>query len=173
MREKARGKRKNKDMQNIKNTVQKREKIIQKSSKFFTEEEKHKIIKELLKTGVTKSEIWEKYTGQQEEHGQLIRWMRKLGYSTKEKTRRPNRTQESIDIINVVHEQREKQRISDLEKRLQEAELFESLQCNKRIVALEKQLQEAEMKAIAFSTMIDIAEKEFAIPIRKKFNTKP
>jgi len=29
------------------------------------------------------------------------------------------------------------------------------------------------MKAIAFSTMIDIAEKEFSIPIRKKVNTKP
>jgi hypothetical protein len=29
------------------------------------------------------------------------------------------------------------------------------------------------MKAIAFSTMVDIAEKEFNIPIRKKYNTKP
>jgi hypothetical protein len=33
-------------------------------------------------------------------------------------------------------------------------------------------LQTAEMKAIAFSTMVDIAEKEFNIPIRKKYNTK-
>jgi hypothetical protein len=37
---------------------------------------------------------------------------------------------------------------------------------------LEKQLQTSEMKAIAFSTMVDIAEKEFNIPIRKKHNTK-
>jgi transposase len=36
-----------------------------------------------------------------------------------------------------------------------------------------KQLRDAELKAIAFSTMVDIAEKEFKIPIRKKLNTKP
>jgi len=34
-------------------------------------------------------------------------------------------------------------------------------------------VKDAEMKAIAFSTMVDIAEEEFKIPIRKKFNTKP
>ena len=35
-------------------------------------------------------EIWEKYTGEEEEHGQLLRWMRQLGYNTGIKTRRPN-----------------------------------------------------------------------------------
>jgi transposase len=50
---------------------------------------------------------------------------------------------------------------------------FETLQLKKRIAELENQLKDAEMKAIAFSTMVDIAEKEFNIPIRKKFNTKP
>lgn len=53
-----------------------------------------------------------------------------------------------------------------------EEESFENLQLKKRIVDLEKQLKDAELKAIAFSTMVDIAEKEFKIPIRKKFNTK-
>ena len=50
---------------------------------------------------------------------------------------------------------------------------FENLQLKRRIAELEKQLKEAELKAIAFSTMVDIAEKEFKIPIRKKYNTKP
>ena len=50
---------------------------------------------------------------------------------------------------------------------------FEVLQMKKRIAELENQLKDAEMKAIAFSTMVDIAEKEFNIPIRKKYNTKP
>ena len=54
-----------------------------------------------------------------------------------------------------------------------EAESFENLQLKKRIAELEKQLKDAELKAIAFSTMVDIAEKEFKIPIRKKLNTKP
>jgi hypothetical protein len=53
------------------------------------------------------------------------------------------------------------------------SEDFETLKLKKRIAELEKQLQTAEMKAIAFSTMVDIAEKEFNIPIRKKYNTKP
>jgi cell division septum initiation protein DivIVA len=52
-------------------------------------------------------------------------------------------------------------------------ESFEVLQLKKRVNELEKQLKDSEMKAIAFSTMIDIAETEFNIPIRKKSNTKP
>ena len=52
-------------------------------------------------------------------------------------------------------------------------ESFEILQLKKRINELENQLKDAEMKAIAFSTMVDIAEKEFNIPIRKKLSTKP
>lgn len=49
-----------------------------------------------------------------------------------------------------------------------EDDSFENLQLKKRIADLEKQLKDAELKAIAFSTMVDIAEKEFKIPIRKK-----
>ena len=51
-------------------------------------------------------------------------------------------------------------------------EEFEHLQLKNRIADLEKQLKDAELKAIAFSTMVDIAEKEFKISIRKKYNTK-
>ena len=54
----------------------------------------------------------------------------------------------------------------------QNDEDFDILKLKKRVAELEKQLQVAEMKAIAFSTMVDIAEKEFNIPIRKKHNTK-
>ena len=50
---------------------------------------------------------------------------------------------------------------------------FEKLQLKKRIDELEKKLKDVEMKAIAYSTMVDVAEKEFNIPIRKKYNTKP
>jgi len=59
------------------------------------------------------------------------------------------------------------------DKTNQDSESFEFLQLKKRIEELEKQLQDAEMKAIAFSTMVDIAERQFNIPIRKKVNTKP
>ena len=72
--------------------------IIQKPNKYFTETEKHQIIRELLDSGCTKAEIWEKYTGQEEEHGQLLRWMRKLGYDSSVKTRRTNLDSKIIDV---------------------------------------------------------------------------
>ena len=134
--------------------------IIQKSGRYFSDEEKHQIIQELFSTGCTKRDIWEKYTGQSEEHGQLLRWMRKLGYNTGIKTRRPN-------FVRNSHSMKKKK------KSVQASDSFENLQLKKRIEELEKQLKDAEMKSIAYSTMVDIAEKEFNIPIRKKLNTKP
>jgi hypothetical protein len=140
-------------------------KIIQKAQKYFTEAEKHKIIQELIARQCTKVEIWEKYTGEEEEHGQLLRWMKQLGYNTGIKTRRPN-------IVSNLYPMAQNKIKPDKPVNL-EAESFENLQLKKRIAELEKQLKDAELKAIAFSTMVDIAEKEFKNPIRKKLNTKP
>jgi len=136
--------------------------IIQKPNKYFTDSEKHHIIQELLSSGCTKREIWEKYTGQEEEHGQLLRWMKQLGYDSSVKTRRPNFMTENV-VIMAKNDNGNAKIIED----------FETLQLKKRISELESQLKDAEMKAILFSTMVDIAEKEFNIPIRKKYNTKP
>ncbi|KXK43129.1 MAG: transposase [Bacteroidetes bacterium OLB11] len=136
--------------------------IIQKPNKYFTDSEKHHIIQELLSLGCTKREIWEKYTGQEEEHGQLLRWMKQLGYDASVKTRRPNFTTENV--VNMAKKDNGNTKT---------IEDFETLQLKKRISELESQLKDAEMKAILFSTMVDIAEKEFNIPIRKKYNTKP
>jgi transposase len=136
--------------------------IIQKPNKYFSDTEKHHILQELLSSGCTKREIWEKYTGQQEEHGQLLRWMRQLGYDCTVKTRRPNfAANNNTDMA---------KKTSPSEKEIED---FETLQLKKKIAELENQLKDAEMKAIAFSTMVDIAEREFNIPIRKKYNTKP
>ena len=41
-----------------------------------------------------------------------------------------------------------------------------------RIKKLEKELEDANLRAEAYSTMIDIAEKQLKIKIRKKSNTK-
>ena len=131
-------------------------KIIQKAGRYFTIPERHELIKEYLTSGCTKEAIWEKYTGQSE-HGTLLKWMRKLGYTTSSKV--------GVATIAVNTSIMSKKALTEQE--------FEKLQLEKRIVELEKQLKEAELKAIAFSTMVDIAEKEFKIPIRKKYNTKP
>ena len=135
-------------------------KIIRKPSKYFSDEEKHFIIKELLSSKCTKRDIWEKYTGQEEEHGQLLRWMRNLGYNTSIKTRRPNFVSKSIDMKKSITQDKA-------------TESFENLQLKKRIEELEKRLKDAELRAIAYSTMVDIVEEEFNIPVRKKLNTKP
>jgi transposase len=132
-----------------------------RSGRSFNIEERHHIIQEMLSSNCTRAEIWRKYTGQSEEHGFLIRWMRQLGYPAELAAKRTNfggnnslMAKKQAGIIKAE-------------------ESFEILQLKKRISELEDQLKDAEMKAIAFSTMVDIAEKEFKIPIRKKLNTKP
>ncbi|MDR1973481.1 MAG: hypothetical protein LBQ31_02280 [Bacteroidales bacterium] len=49
----------------------------------------------------------------------------------------------------------------------------ETAMLKRRIEELQYQLQLADMKALAYSTMIDIAEKKFDIDIRKERDTKP
>jgi transposase len=87
----------------------------------------------------------------------LLYWMRKLGYDVGISVKSPN----------FAYMAKKKAAQTPAE------ESFETLQLKKRIAELEEELKDAQMKAIAFSTMVDIAEKEFKIPIRKKFNTKP
>lgn len=138
-------------------------KTVKKQGKYFTQEEQHAIIQEMISKGCTKKEIWKKYTGQEEEHGQLLRWMKKLGY--------PSVGRAISTTLNSQRKKMPKKKISTPPG--QQDDPFENLQLKKRIFELEKQLKDAELKAIAFSTMVDIAEKEFNIPIRKKLNTKP
>ena len=126
----------------------------------FTISERHHIIQEMLSSNLTKREIWMKYTGQREEHGCLLKWMRQLGYSELSSRRFTFGENNSLMA--------QKQFTTTKAE-----ESFEILQLKKRIYELENQLKDAEMKAIAFSTMVDIAENEFNIPIRKKLNTKP
>ena len=132
-----------------------------RSAGSFTISERHKIIQEAMTSGRSKVEIWKKYTGSSEEHANILRWMHQLGYPAELATKR-------LTFGGNNRLMTKKQTTTSEEK-----ESFEVLQLKKRISELENQLKDAEMKAIAFSTMVDIAEKEFKIPIRKKLNTKP
>jgi transposase-like protein len=116
----------------------------------FNESERREIIEEYLKGGKTKVEIWRQYTGYEEEHGQLLRWMRQLGYIEKPLRSRPlslpimssNKPQPSVDEL------------------------------QKKVKQLEQQLLDSQLKEEAYKRMIDIAEKELKVSIRKKPNTK-
>ena len=48
----------------------------------------------------------------------------------------------------------------------------ENLELKKRLAALEKELHEAKMAAAAYDKMIDIAERLYKIPVRKKSGPK-
>lgn len=132
--------------------------IIQKSQRYFSEAEKHLVIQDYLESKLNKQFIWQKYTGELKEHGTLLKWMRQLGYAKA--------------VIKSQNGNIATKRNIMAKKQACEQD-FATLQLEKRILDLEKQLKEAELKAIAFSTMVDIAEKAFNIPIRKKLNTKP
>lgn len=122
---------------------------------YLSNHEKQIIIDDYLSGNETRQSVYERYTGYKEEHSMIVRWMVQLGIEDKS-PKKPN----------FVSMPKQKKGNS------LESEDFETLKLKKRIADLEKQLQTAEMKAIAFSTMVDVAEKEFNIPIRKKHNTK-
>lgn len=130
----------------------------------FTIRERHAIIRELLTTGVSRSYIWKKYTGKSDEHGHLLRWMLMLGYGKTISEAREVILQSGQGIM-MAHKHQPKEDPGD--------EDFDVKMLKKRVLELEKQLKEAELKAIAFSTMVDVAEEMFKVPIRKKLNTKP
>jgi transposase len=142
-------------------------KIIQKQGKYYSETERHSIIQEMLKNDWTKQYTWMLYTGEGEERGQLLRWMRKLGYVGKIEHKQYV-SKRSIRTFELNSPAMSDKRSTDMDQ-----DSFETMQLKNRIAELEKQLKDAEMKAIAYATMVDIAEKEFNIPIKKKFNTKP
>lgn len=132
----------------------------------YTDDKKHEIIQDYLQSGRSKSDVWRFHTGQEQEHGQIIRWMRKLGYLSESNSSKSSNflSSKKSTIMKTTHQKK---------RGTSEFEDLEKLQLERKIAALEKQLEEAQLKAIAFSTMVDIAEREFKIPIRKKYNTKP
>jgi len=124
-----------------------------KSPRDFTYEERKMIIEEYLQTKCKKRDIWEKYTGQPDEKGYLLKWMRQLGYEGVNK-------KSTLVYPNTFK----------MSKKSNES--VESIQLKQKVEQLEKALVQSELRATALDTMIDIAEKELKISIRKKSNTK-
>jgi len=126
----------------------------------FTDEQKHTIIRAYLNSSKTKDEIWRTYTGRAD-HGGLLRWMRKFGYVESTLTH-PNSDLPKVSVMST--RKTEPHALTSA---------VEAERLNQRIKELEQQLQQANMRAIAFETMVEVAEKELGIPIRKKYATKP
>ena len=127
--------------------------------------ERDQMLKEYLQGGQTKNEIWYKYTGQQVEHGQMLRWMRKLGYTTGD--------QQTTKTDNTRQQAEDRQQALASKKQLQLGELQDALsQSEEQIKALERKLEDTQLRAEGYELMIQMAEKSFKIPIKKKFDTK-
>ena len=129
---------------------------LKKAPNYYSESFKRELIEYYLSNPYTKRDVWRKFTGYDREHGQIIVWMRKLGYVDEEFINRSKFT--SSNLENIMKEK--------------DVNRLNNSNNDKRINELKSQLEEAELKAIAYSKMIDIAEEKFKIAIRKKLNTK-
>lgn len=120
----------------------------------FSWEERESMIKEYLTGQFTKVEVWKKYTGQETEHGKMLDWMRKLGYISGSRRSSP---------VNSFY---------PTPLPVSQSNTEDPIALQRRIKVLEKQLENAQLKAEGYELMIEIAEKELKIPIRKKSGTK-
>lgn len=136
--------------------MDKSKKVIPRESRWYTFEEREAIIEEYLNGPATKTEIWLKYTGDPQEHGRLTRWMRQLGYLSGKKQKESYVQLQQFPLTTMDS--------SDKQKGHQEL--------LRRIKELENQLEEAQLKAEGYKLMVEIAEKELKMPIRKKSDTK-
>ena len=118
----------------------------------FSLEEQRLIIEDYLTSGLNKTHIWNKYSGDGKESGRILRWMRDLGYIEKKST---------FKIPNY----------EGMSKSTPTSD--ENFQFKQKIAELEKALIHSELRLTAYQTAIEIAEKELKISILKKSNTKP
>jgi len=114
----------------------------------FTDEFKVMVIQEYLNTDISRKEL-------QEKHGfrgnsAVSDWMRKFGGN--------KATDEQISIQKAMSK--------ELEKTPQERKL------EAKIKELEKALEQERLRTLALNTMINIAERDLKISIRKKSGTK-
>lgn len=118
----------------------------------YSEKFKRKVIEEYLSSGVPKMDLLRKY-GIKTKSG-IQRWMKKFGYTDEH---RPVR----IKFTRIIS--------PALEKNI---DLTGNSELQKKIKELERQLEDEKLRSEAYARIIEKAEKELKIPIRKKPNTK-
>jgi transposase-like protein len=116
--------------------------------KHYTDEFKFKVVKEYLETDASQTDLMVKYGIRG--CGCIPNWIRKFGLA------KP--TKEQIKLREVMREQTTKgTREIELEAKVRE---------------LEKALEHEQLKSLALDTMIDVAERDLKITIRKKPGAK-
>lgn len=123
---------------------------------FYSEEFKKKVITEYLESDLTKREILDKYDIKA--NSAIQEWMRKFGITD------PYGKKDYIGLPNTNRLKKKKPELSEVE--------LENYALNKRIRELEKLLDEEKIRSIMYSRVIEIAEKDLKLNIRKKSDTK-
>ena len=118
----------------------------------FDESFKRMVIEEYLARKCSKMELLRKYNIHFKSAIQT--WMKKLGY---EDTERHQRVKFDISLPLTLAMPTKSENVRELQKKIQE---------------LEQQLQDEKLRSEAYSRIIDKAEKELKVPIKKKLNTK-
>ena len=120
----------------------------------YDREFKTKVIEEYLATGCAKMFLLRKYNIQFKSAIQT--WMRVLGYN--DPGSQPQRFKFGQLIFTSLAKQKENtSQLTELQKRIRE---------------LERQLEDEKLRSEAYARMIEKAEKELKISIRKKIGTK-
>jgi len=114
----------------------------------FTDEFKFQVINEYLNTDISKEELKKKHGIRG--NSSIYNWMRKFGGK--------NVTDEQISIQKTMSK--------EVDKTPQERKL------EAKIKELEKALEQERLRTLALNTMINIAERDLKISIRKKSGTK-
>jgi len=121
----------------------------------YSEHFKRRVIEEYLQTGVSKKELIEKHNIKSK--GAFKTWMRQLGY----------------EDFNVKHSSLNANYKIEMAEQFTDDQSGEDLEAlSKRIKELERLLEDERLKSEAYSRMIELAEKELKISIRKKANTR-
>lgn len=118
----------------------------------YSEDFKRQVIEEYLAGGIAVRAILRKYKigGQ----GTLYRWMEKMGYTELSSQPKPKFATITSAVLSKKNDSANQ---NDLAKRIKE---------------LERQLEDEKLRSEAYARIIEKAEKELKIPIRKKPNTK-
>jgi transposase len=114
----------------------------------FTDEFKFQVIQEYLNTDITHEELKKKYSIKG--NNCIPNWKRKFGTSQV--------TEEQINLQRTMSKEEEK---TPRERKLEA-----------KVKELEKALEQERLRTLALNTMINVAERDLKISIRKKSGTK-
>ena len=132
-----------------------REKTIE-NKQHYSEAFKRMVIQEYLNTGVSKMSLLKKYNIKMKSG--IQRWMRQMDYENiHQKTGYLPDTNTTASLTS---------------KKVKEDSSATEDELKARIRELERLLEDEQLRSEAYNRIIDIAEKEHHIPIRKKPNTR-